>query len=293
MAATAPVCPMFLEAFTRVFDSLVNYMEDCIRCGLQRQTPSMFSGNRANISVAAYIRRLAKYAHAEEEDLIWAAILIDRALARSDFLVTKKTFHRLFLVSLTTAIKYRQDFFLTNSYYANVGGVDLEQLNLLERSFLTLLDFNVGVSEEAFTSFCNDTSINYNFGPTMAKWITCTTPSTVMEEAQESDETTSASSVGYQTPMTTFDETCAWEQKGTSPNQAPASNPYAEKQRLNPMAASWGSPSAQQQQHFQQQQFQQQVQQQLQMQRQMQQQQQQQQQQSAFAPYSTYYAQQY
>eukprot|EP00754_Rhynchopus_humris_P031008 Rhum_TRINITY_DN15307_c13_g1::Rhum_TRINITY_DN15307_c13_g1_i1::g.151976::m.151976 len=287
MAATTPLCPMFLEGLTHIFESLANFNDNCIRCGLQREMPSAFSGARASITVPAYVRRLAKYAHAEEEDLIWAAILIDRALASSNFLLTTKTFHRLFLISLTTAIKYRQDFFLTNSYYANVGGVDLKQFNALERYFLTLLDFNVGVSEETFTTYCYDTSLNVNLGPTMAKWITCPTPSTAMEEAQESDETTSSSSVGYQTPMTTFDETCSWEQ---NPNQAPATNPYVEKQRLNPMAASWGGPSAQQQ-HLQQQQFQQQVQQQLQMQRQMQQQQPQQQaqqQQSAFAPYSAY-----
>ena len=46
------------------------------------------------------------------------------------------------------AIKYNEDDYYSNKYYAKVGGINLDELNSLEYNFLILLDFDVFINEE-------------------------------------------------------------------------------------------------------------------------------------------------
>jgi hypothetical protein len=58
--------------------------------------------------------------------------------------------YRLLLVSCVVAAKYLSDEFATNSYYARVGGIGLEEINILEHLFLEYLDFDLSIDSEVF-----------------------------------------------------------------------------------------------------------------------------------------------
>jgi hypothetical protein len=47
---------------------------------------------------------------------------------------------------MVTAAKFHDDNHYKNTYYAKVGGIGSTEVNKLEALFLTVLDWNVGVS---------------------------------------------------------------------------------------------------------------------------------------------------
>ncbi|KAH9257945.1 hypothetical protein BASA81_003964 [Batrachochytrium salamandrivorans] len=61
-----------------------------------------------------------------------------------------RTVHRLFLTAMLCAVKFTEDFRITNRFWAKVGGIDLDEMNRLEIEFLRLIQWNLRVSEHEF-----------------------------------------------------------------------------------------------------------------------------------------------
>lgn len=53
-------------------------------------------------------------------------------------------------LSIIIAVKFFEDKYYKNEYYAKVGGISLKELNFLEIEFLKLIDFNLFISSEVF-----------------------------------------------------------------------------------------------------------------------------------------------
>ena len=51
------------------------------------------------------------------------------------------------------AIKYNEDDYFANEFYAKVGGVSKSEMDRLEYSFLNLSQFNLFVNEEIFDKY--------------------------------------------------------------------------------------------------------------------------------------------
>lgn len=51
------------------------------------------------------------------------------------------------------AIKYQDDDYYRNEYYAKIGGISTRELNELEREFLHLIRYNAYVSEALFRTY--------------------------------------------------------------------------------------------------------------------------------------------
>eukprot|EP01022_Parablepharisma_sp_SALTPOND_P001187 TRINITY_DN105776_c0_g1_i1.p3 TRINITY_DN105776_c0_g1~~TRINITY_DN105776_c0_g1_i1.p3 ORF type:complete len:108 (-),score=17.03 TRINITY_DN105776_c0_g1_i1:101-424(-) len=58
------------------------------------------------------------------------------------------------------AIKYNEDQYFDNKYYARVGGVSLEELNFLEREILSLLDYELYVDPNIYKKYLNEILVN-------------------------------------------------------------------------------------------------------------------------------------
>ncbi len=54
------------------------------------------------------------------------------------------------ITALLLAIKYHEDHYYDNVYYAKVGGVTCRELNLLEIEMLNLLEYDLYVSQELY-----------------------------------------------------------------------------------------------------------------------------------------------
>lgn len=51
------------------------------------------------------------------------------------------------------AIKYNEDDYYANSFYAKVGGVSLEEINQLEYDFLSMCNFSMAVKQKTFLKY--------------------------------------------------------------------------------------------------------------------------------------------
>ena len=56
---------------------------------------------------------------------------------------------------MVLAIKYNEDDYYSNKYYAKVGGIALCELNELEYYLLILLEFDVFIDEEVYEKYEN------------------------------------------------------------------------------------------------------------------------------------------
>lgn len=64
-----------------------------------------------------------------------------------EFVFTIYNIHRLLITSIMLAVKFHEDFYYSNSFYAKVGGLPLPELNHLEVQFLLFINFELTVVE--------------------------------------------------------------------------------------------------------------------------------------------------
>ncbi|CAG8509298.1 6679_t:CDS:1 [Ambispora leptoticha] len=97
-----------------------------------------------NISVEEYLRRIIRYTSVERACLLIILIYIDRVCERHrTFTISSLTVHRFIIAAITVSSKALCDSYCTNSHYARVGGITMQELNNLELEFLSLIDWHV------------------------------------------------------------------------------------------------------------------------------------------------------
>ncbi|MCQ2819238.1 MAG: hypothetical protein MJ252_18400 [archaeon] len=105
------------------------------------------------ISLGDYLDRILKYTKMDESTLVLSLIYIDRMCKNNKIFICEYNVHRIVLSSIVTAIKYHEDRFYKNDYYAKIGGITLAELNNLEAEFLGLIEFNLFVDSKIFEKY--------------------------------------------------------------------------------------------------------------------------------------------
>ena len=106
-----------------------------------------------NVSIRNYLERLSKYSKIENNTLLLVLIYIDRICELNKIRLNYFNIHKLILGGLLIAIKYNEDDYFSNIFYSKVGGVSKKEIDNLEYEFLTLIDFNLYVSDELFIRY--------------------------------------------------------------------------------------------------------------------------------------------
>jgi hypothetical protein len=107
-----------------------------------------------SIAVKDYLQRIQRYFGCAPECFVLSLVYIDRVLLANDwFRITRLNVHRLIITSVLLAVKFFDDVFYTNSYYAKVGGIRTKELNSLESRFLRLLHWKLYVSPKEFAHY--------------------------------------------------------------------------------------------------------------------------------------------
>ena len=87
-------------------------------------------------------------------NFIVALALIDKIqFLNPEFRITRKNIFRVLVAALVISIKGNDDFFSTNSQYAYFAGITLPLLNMLERTFLNMLNYNSLVLRPVFQEY--------------------------------------------------------------------------------------------------------------------------------------------
>ena len=114
-----------------------------------------FCKKHAQISINKYLKRFMKYSKPEPSTIIITLIYIDKICESSNLQLTILNIHRLLLACMVVALKYNEDDYYSNEYYAKVGGISLKELNQLEYNILILLDFNVFIDDALYENYEN------------------------------------------------------------------------------------------------------------------------------------------
>ncbi len=122
---------------------------------VQEQSKMHFNAKKKpSITILDYIQRIIEYTNIENSTLIISLIYLDR-ICQNDVLITEYNIHRLLFICIISSIKYNEDIIYENSFYADIFGIDSEELILLELKFLELINFNLFIHTKQFNKYQN------------------------------------------------------------------------------------------------------------------------------------------
>lgn len=105
------------------------------------------------ITIKNYLERLIKYTKIENTTLVLILIFIDRVCDINKIRLNYFNIHKLIIASMLVSIKYNEDDYFSNEFYAKVGGIKMAEMNKLEYEFLSLIEFNLFVNEDVFNKY--------------------------------------------------------------------------------------------------------------------------------------------
>ena len=121
---------------------------------LKKQSMMYFSANSIpNITIKDYLIRIQNYSGIEKSTLILSMILIDHMCKKSNIVLTIYNIHRILFSSVLISLKYNEDSYYDNTFYAQIAGIKPNELKLLEYKFLELNDFNVYVKDTEYEQY--------------------------------------------------------------------------------------------------------------------------------------------
>ncbi|CDJ46065.1 cyclin, N-terminal domain-containing protein, putative [Eimeria brunetti] len=116
--------------------------------------PCFLSATEPMISMPDYLERLARFFQCSGECFVLALVYIDRLLQMNTSVwLCPLNLHRLAVTALMVAVKFADDTFYSNAYYAKVGGLPLQEMNHLEATLLRMLHFRLHVMPWEFHKY--------------------------------------------------------------------------------------------------------------------------------------------
>ena len=110
------------------------------------------------ISIEDYINRIYNGTKMNISTLIMSIIYIDRFCETNGYVLSLNNIHRILLAACLLSIKFNEDFNINTQYYANVAGVQVNDLNNLECYLYVKLKFSLFVEydfyQKYFEYFC-------------------------------------------------------------------------------------------------------------------------------------------
>ena len=104
-----------------------------------------------NISILDYLNRIIEFSNIEENTLIAGLIYINKI--EKIIKITKYNIHKILFSCILIAIKIFEDHIYSNDFFAQIGGIQKEELLQLELNISILLDFKFFICEQFFEQF--------------------------------------------------------------------------------------------------------------------------------------------
>ena len=108
------------------------------------------------MSIWDYLSRIKTYSRCSDSCFIVALIYIDRAIEIKNLVLSHLNVHRILITSILIAVKFLDDSYMNNAFYAQLGGITTNEMNMLELDFLLFLGFSLQVSSDLFSSYHNE-----------------------------------------------------------------------------------------------------------------------------------------
>lgn len=154
----------YVQTIASVIETITQILEDIIKENIETEGDLLNPSSQDSMSafcvskppnkpINEYFQRIIKYAKPEPSSLIISLMYIDKICDSTTLLLSYHNIHRLILTSIVLAIKYNEDDYYSNTYYAKVGGITLEELNGLEYEMLQALEFNTFVDVVNYSKY--------------------------------------------------------------------------------------------------------------------------------------------
>ena len=148
-----------LNSILETNKNLENYKEI-----IRDQSRQVFSANIIpSISVKDYLIRIQTYSNIERSTLIISLIYIDRFCNKAKVTLTHYNIHRILFSSILMGVKFNEDNFYDNKYYAQIAGVKVKELKILEYHFIKLLNCELFVGRDLYDKY-EAYLKNFNYG---------------------------------------------------------------------------------------------------------------------------------
>ena len=108
----------------------------------------LYSKNIPVLPLNKYLIRIMKYTDCENNTLIVGYLYAMKLIQKENFVLGINNVYRLLLGAIILAIKFMEDIKYDNSYYCNIGGISNQELNLIEYSLFTRIDFSINLQKK-------------------------------------------------------------------------------------------------------------------------------------------------
>ena len=141
------------QVISYISNYIVNLLiknKDKIKRNIKDLNDPLYSNKIPMIKIEDYFIRLFKYSQMEISTLILSFIYIKRFIDKENFIIAFNNIFRLIISCTLLAIKFNENRIFKNIIYARIGGIDIEDLNILEFNVFNRLDFNLRVFDNEF-----------------------------------------------------------------------------------------------------------------------------------------------
>jgi hypothetical protein len=155
--AVAPLEALEGDAFVAVFASLYTALRTpstTANAAGEKSSNSSISAYKGDLPIDRYLVRLRNKFLCSDTCVLSAMIYIDRIMrCCGDGVVNSASIHDLLATSLVVSIKFHEDIYYSNAYYAKVAGLSLQHLNGLEVTFLKCIEWKLDVSPVEYRQY--------------------------------------------------------------------------------------------------------------------------------------------
>lgn len=106
----------------------------------------------SKMEIEEFIERIVNYLKIDNSLLVLSMMILDKILS-NNFILTEKNVHKIIFMCFMETQKFFEDENYNNSDYAKVCGVSINELLLMEVSFMELINFNMFIKEEDYIKY--------------------------------------------------------------------------------------------------------------------------------------------
>ncbi|KAI8892575.1 cyclin-domain-containing protein, partial [Globomyces pollinis-pini] len=114
------------------------------------------------ISVKDYLLRTVKYLQIDNSVLLLILVFIDRISKLNIVTINSLTIHRFIIASISIATKQVSDVYPPNSIFAKIGGLSLQELNLIEMELCKTLNWRFNCPDKLLQNYYTNLVLNHS-----------------------------------------------------------------------------------------------------------------------------------
>ena len=150
-----------ISSFIVTTDDIVSFISDNIVNKIiqnQRRYPNLkrkandilYSENVPAMSIYHFFKRIIKYSRIEDSTLVAIIIYIKRFLHKQRYIINYNNIFNCILGLTVLAIKYNENVMFHNDYYAQIGGIDVKELNEIEYYLFEKIGFKLHILNDEY-----------------------------------------------------------------------------------------------------------------------------------------------